>query len=659
MTSVAEAFVTLRPDTKGFGGEAERNLGAPLKKIAGAAAGAFAAIGVAGLFKDSIEEAREAERVGRQTEAVIKSTGGSAGITAGQIGDLATRLSNLSGIDDEVIQSGENVLLTFTNIRNGVGKGNDIFDQATTAALNMSAALGTDMQGAVIQVGKALNDPIKGVTALQRVGVSFTKSQREQIKALVDSGDTLGAQKIILNELGKEFGGAAEAAADPMQKLSVTVGNLKERVGLALLPVINKLADFLARNLPNALDAAGKAIGPIIDAGKQIVDVLFKGDFTGGPFAEDSDFIVTLFKIRDVFIEDVLPAVQEVVGWLEDHWQVALAAAGGALLLLLSPIAAVVAAVVVAWTQFQTFRDIVSNVVDAVVGFWNRYRDQIMEVLASVGDMFASAFGAVQAIVEKAVAILTDLWDRFGNTLLDKLRIAFEAILQILHGALEVWTGIFDLIKAVLTGKWGEAWDAIKKILSGAWEEITGIIRLAIDEISLIFEAAKAIISAAWSAIWHGIATFVTDIVITPAKAAFDGLVFWITGLPTRIADAAKGMWDGIKNAFKSAINWIIDGWNALEFKIPGFDPPGPGPKFGGFTLGMPDIKPLALGGIVNHPTLALVGERAPEAVIPLDRLASMGGDVNVDVYLDSEKIASHVIKRTGQDNQRQRRRAS
>lgn len=56
-----------------------------------------------------------------------------------------------------------------------------------------------------IQLGKALNDPIIGMGALRKVGVAFTEAQKEQIKTLQESGDLMGAQKIILNELGNEF----------------------------------------------------------------------------------------------------------------------------------------------------------------------------------------------------------------------------------------------------------------------------------------------------------------------------------------------------------------------------------------------------------------------------------------------------------------------
>ncbi|MGV7904050.1 hypothetical protein PJN93_30015, partial [Mycobacterium kansasii] len=58
---------------------------------------------------------------------------------------------------------------------------------------------------------------------------------------------------------------------------------------------------------------------------------------------------------------------------------------------------------------------------------------------------------------------------------------------------------------------------------------------------------------------------------------------------------AATGMWDGIRDAFKGAINWIIRAWNSIEFKIPGFKVGPVG--YDGFTLGVPDIPEFAQGG--------------------------------------------------------------
>jgi hypothetical protein len=104
------------------------------------------------------------------------------------VGDLATAISNKTGVDDEAIQSASNLLLTFTKVRNEVGKGNDVFDQATQAAVDMAAVLGGDASSQAKLLGKALNDPIKGLSALSRAGVSFTAEQKEQIKTLRRGG---------------------------------------------------------------------------------------------------------------------------------------------------------------------------------------------------------------------------------------------------------------------------------------------------------------------------------------------------------------------------------------------------------------------------------------------------------------------------------------
>ena len=118
-----------------------------------------------------------------------------------------------SGIDDEAIQSGENLLLTFTNIRNEAGKGNDIFNQATKATLDMSVALGKDMKSSRDPARQGAQRSDQGHDGAARVWASPSPTGRRRlIKALVEPGDTMGAQKIILKELNKEFGGSAEAA---------------------------------------------------------------------------------------------------------------------------------------------------------------------------------------------------------------------------------------------------------------------------------------------------------------------------------------------------------------------------------------------------------------------------------------------------------------
>ncbi len=239
-------------------GNLERTAGSTGKKTEGALSGiqrGLVGLGAAGLAVGAFKAFEDSERIARQTEAVLKSTGNQAGVTVGELDKLTDALSKKGGVDDELIQSGENMLLTFTKVRNEAGKGNDIFTQATEAANDYAAATGTDVVAANKMLGKALNDPIKGLAALTKAGVSFTQQQKDQIKEMVESGDTLGAQKIILREFATEYGGSLEANATASGKAKVAVDNMAESVGGVLAP---------------ALGAGAKALGTFADGFSQL-----------------------------------------------------------------------------------------------------------------------------------------------------------------------------------------------------------------------------------------------------------------------------------------------------------------------------------------------------------------------------------------------------
>lgn len=243
--------IVYKSDPKGLK-QAQRDLGGFKKAVGGIATGltvGFAAAGAAlvGVLAVSIRAAAEAQKVTAQTDAAIRSTGSAAQRTVEQIGALSDELARMSGIDDEVIQGGQNILLTFTKIQ-GVN-----FDRATRAVLDMSVALGTDMESAAIQVGKALNDPILGVTALGRAGVQFSDEQKKMIRSLVETGKVADAQAIILEELNTQFGGSAEAFgetyAGQLGQFETAMGNVQEQIGIAFLPALGKIVTFVEETL--------------------------------------------------------------------------------------------------------------------------------------------------------------------------------------------------------------------------------------------------------------------------------------------------------------------------------------------------------------------------------------------------------------------------
>lgn len=193
-----------------------------------------------GFMNDSIEAAKESKLVNAQLEAVLKSTGNAAGVTADQVAKLAGKIEKQSLFEDEAILKGQNLLLTFTNIGNAADGTSHIFDDATQIMVDMAQAMGTDASGAAIQLGKALNDPTNGISALTRVGVTFTEEQKKQIETMQEAGDIAGAQAVIIAELNKEFGGSAKAASDAAgasEKYKDRMNDLKEQIGEQLLPV--------------------------------------------------------------------------------------------------------------------------------------------------------------------------------------------------------------------------------------------------------------------------------------------------------------------------------------------------------------------------------------------------------------------------------------
>lgn len=184
-------------------------------------------------YKEVVAAGEEALVAEAKVAAVIRATGSAAGYTVPQLSKMADEFSRLSGVDDEVILNAEAVLLTFRNI------GRDVFPEATQAALDMSAVMGQDLQSSIVQIGKALNDPIAGISALSRVGVTFSEDQKKMIQSFMEVNDLAGAQGIILGELQSEFGGTAaqmESVTAGGNRLKISWGNLQEELGKNMVP---------------------------------------------------------------------------------------------------------------------------------------------------------------------------------------------------------------------------------------------------------------------------------------------------------------------------------------------------------------------------------------------------------------------------------------
>lgn len=179
-----------------------------LGRVATAAAAAGTALVVAFVAgaKASVAAATESERSNLRLQAVLTATRGASGMTMTELDQMAGSMQSSMGISDEAIKDSMAVLLTFREV------GRESFGDAMKVGANLAAVMGTDLKSGVMQLGKALEDPERGLTALSRSGISFNETQRAMIKELADTGRQAEAITMILQVMKQQgLDGVAEA----------------------------------------------------------------------------------------------------------------------------------------------------------------------------------------------------------------------------------------------------------------------------------------------------------------------------------------------------------------------------------------------------------------------------------------------------------------
>lgn len=587
--------------------------------------GATALVGAIG---SAVSAAADYQKLGFQTAAVLKSTGNAANTSVKGIQDLAGNLEQLSGVDEALIINSENVLATFTKVNNGVGAGNDVFDQATKAALNMSSALGTDLQGTTIQVGKALNDPIKGITALSRAGVSFTEQQKSQIKAMVASGDTMGAQKLILGELSTEFGGAAEAAgkgfAGSLARLKDTVSDAGRNLATKLLPTIADTADAL--------------------------NSLLKGDFTG--FKDKMEKLgeqAKEFGIQVVQkIKDSLPAITEQLSKWANEFAAWIPTAIIKFIIGYANFAAVVINKIVdllpiVTEKFQQFVGAATDWIGNVLPIWTtqflnlvlKFADKITASLPTILDKLSKWQKSFSDWIPGAITKLLENVSKLGAKLSEWIS---------LHGA--------DLVADLV--QWAIAFAGfVIKSLPGLLLNLGKVIIaigkwIIMDGIPMIMKFTVnlgiALIEGLWKGVSKSFSGFVQKFV-----DSFDLIKEKFSGIWSGMGDSVKKVFEAIGNIIKGFFNTYIGFFNFIIEKLNKISVTLP-TALGGesFGVNIKSIPMLAQGGVVNSPTLAMIGEAGPEAVVPLSK---MGSGLVVNITVQGSVIQEKDLAITVRDN--------
>jgi len=251
------------------------NTGKKMKSI-GQSMSMYVTAPIVGMMALSLKAFDEQAKSIAQVEAGLKSTGNAVGITSQQLQKMASDLQKTSLFgDEEILKNATAQLLTFTNIAGSE------FKRTQEAALNLATRLDGDLKSSSIMLGKALNDPVANLSALSRAGIQFSTEQKTLVKSLVETNRLADAQNLILDELEKQYGGSAEAAAraglGPFKQLQMSIGDLSEEFGAIiaeyLIPFADKLKG-LAESFSELSDGTKKtivviaalaaAIGPLI-----------------------------------------------------------------------------------------------------------------------------------------------------------------------------------------------------------------------------------------------------------------------------------------------------------------------------------------------------------------------------------------------------------
>lgn len=465
-----------------------------------------------------------------------------------------------------------------------------------------------------LDIAAATGKPLQTVTeALARAyggNEQALKRLDPQMEALIKDGASLDE---VLDGMRDTFGGANEemmaGATGGFRRMQLQIDNTREAIGFAVLPLVTTFLPALQR---------------LAEFGQDNAEILARvGMVVGGLAAA----IVGINMVMKIFA-----TIMAVVKGVTLLFNIVLAA---------NPVVLITLAVIA--------------LVAILIGLEKRF-GIISMIVRKIGDLFgdfrrivSNVFEAIVRAVSSFIRFASSIVGRLLNILTLPFRLYFNFVRAIINRILNLIRGLPARIRAFV--------NAIRDRLREPFNRAMGLIRRNIDSVVGFVRGLPRRIGAFLGAI--------RDRVVEPfnkgkdlVMGAIDSIVGAVRGLGGRIRSAASGAFNGLWNAFKGAVNRIIRGWNSLKFTIPsvsafGFRSPS-------FSIGVPQIPTLAKGGIVTGPTLALVGEAGPEAVIPLNDRHGLGMGtvvVNVAGSVVSESDLIETVRRGLVESQRSGRR--
>ena len=536
--------------------------------------------------------------------------------------------------------------------------------------LELSRITDTDLKGNLAAVSQVMqNFGVDSAQQSSKLDLLFRASQASGL-SVQELATSMSGAGVVLRELGFDFDQtvgflaslkkAGVDASDVMPALSKTLASAAKN-GKDANTVFNETFNAI-KNAPDGVTASSAAMevfgakaGPkfaaLIREGKisfeeMTASLANGGDTIMGASADTQDFSEKLTMLKNrVFLalepiatkvfnkigevmDQLGPKVEQLTAWMTEHGDVMKIVAvvlGGALVIALAAytagMIAAAAATVAAGAPFIAIGVAIGAMVAAAIYLWRNW-DQVwnwvMEhkayaaIIAILGSVIIVPIVALVAIIKWLQANWENVWAKIQtvtNFAWGIIKPIWDAIyFYITNILIPYYQLLWQVVSSVFTwiaGKISETWDKIKPI----WDAIYGYI---VDYLIPWFKFLWDVVSEVWNQVTSKISTawnFISS-VFESIKGGISTLIGVFNTIKDGVTSAFSGVFDLIVNPIKDALNFIIDGWNGLEFEVPGFKigPIG----YDGFTLGLPDIPRFAKGGMVGD-GLFSVGEEGPE----------------------------------------------
>ncbi len=387
-------------------------------------------------FATTVKAAEESEIAQRRLQQVFKSMGQDYINATRKSSEYASVLQTQIGIEDELIMAVQAKLATFEKASNAAARANGIYNRATAAAFDMQAAGFGEAQGNIVQLGKALQDPIKGITALRKSGITFTEAEQKKIRALVAANKTFEAQNLVMKAIEKQVGGVAATTVSRTQKMRIAWGEIQEQIGNRLLPAFIRLSSYM-------LDVVIPAVSAFIDKHPGLVKWLAIS-------AAALLIIGTVAKVAAFAIG----GLSAVVGFLSKAFlflSKTIVFIGR--LLLGSPVIMIIAGI-----AFGVYM---------IIKHWSKVRAFFIRLWDNIKRIFIIAMKAILWVVAAPVMLVIKYWRQISNFFRDLWN-------GVKEGVSRVFNAIGDAIIAPI--KWvKKAWQDFKDWFSNLWDDIKSV----------------------------------------------------------------------------------------------------------------------------------------------------------------------------------------